>query len=239
MPKSNRLSTIYQVFMALLAVISIVLIVLDYAKSINLSLPPYSIVDNSILAIFAVDYFARLFLSKNKWQFFKNNIFDLLSIIPATEISSFFRLARIGRLLRALKVLRILRLVGLAGRLEKFLKVNGLLYYLYASIVVSLITSSLYCVSEKVSFPTALWWSIVTSTTVGYGDISPTTLIGRCAAIINMLIGIGLIGMLTSSITEYFSKSSDSDDIAELKEQNKQLEKKLNEIETLLKEGKQ
>lgn len=53
-----------------------------------------------------------------------------------------------------------------------------------------------------------------------------------------MLIGIGLIGMLTSSITEYFSKSSDSDDIAELKEQNKQLEKKLNEIETLLKERK-
>ncbi|NMV51920.1 ion transporter, partial [Lactobacillus reuteri] len=50
----------------------------------------------------------------------------------------------------------------------------------------------------------------------------------------NMLIGIGLIGMLTSSITGYFDKSS-NDEIAELKQQNERLENKLDEIETLLK----
>lgn len=225
--------------MAALAVVSIVLIVLDYAKTINISSPPYSMIDNGILIVFAFDYFIRLGRAKDKWKFFKNNIFDLLSIIPATEISSVFRLARIGRLLRLLKVLRVLRLVGLAGRLERFLKINGLLYYLYVSIIVVLITSSLYCISEKVSFSTALWWSIVTSTTVGYGDISPTTFIGKLAAVINMLIGIGLIGMLTSSITGYFDKSSDDDEIAELKKQNERLENKLDEIETLLKERKQ
>lgn len=224
--------------MAVLSVASIVLIVLDYAKTINISSPPYSMIDNGILIVFAFDYFIRLGRAKDKWKFFKNNIFDLLSIIPATEISSVFRLARIGRLLRLLKVLRVLRLVGLAGRLERFLKINGLLYYLYASIIVVLITSSLYCISEKVSFSAALWWSIVTSTTVGYGDISPTTFIGKLAAVINMLIGIGLIGMLTSSITGYFDKSSD-DEIAELKKQNERLENKLDEIEALLKERKQ
>ncbi|WP_267201600.1 ion transporter [Limosilactobacillus kribbianus] len=231
----RKLSITYNTVMAILAVISIVLIVLDYAKEIKITAMPYNVIDNGILIIFAVDYFSRLALAKNKWEFFKNNIFDLLSIIPATEVSSFFRIARIGRLLRLLKVLRILRLVGLAGRLEKFLKINGLLYYLYTSLVVALITSSLYCVSEKVSFPTALWWSIVTSTTVGYGDISPTTLVGKLAAVINMLIGIGLVGMLTSSITGYFTKSS-GDDIEELKQQNEQLKEKLNEIEELIKE---
>ena len=197
---------------------------------------PYVAIDDAILIIFTIDYFVRFFCAKDKKKFFKDNIFDLLSIIPATEVSSVFRLARIGRLLRLLKVLRILRLVGLAGRLEKFLKINGLLYYLYASIVVILITSSLYCISERVSFSTALWWSIVTSTTVGYGDVSPTTLIGKLAAIINMLIGIGLIGMLTSSITGYFTKSAGDDEIAELKKQNEQLEKKLDEIKKLLEE---
>lgn len=239
MIKNRQAYILYNIVMAVLAAASIILIVLDYAKTINISSPLYNIIDNGILIVFALDYFIRLGRAKDKWKFFKNNIFDLLSIIPATEISSVFRLARIGRLLRLLKVLRVLRLVGLAGRLEKFLKINGLLYYLYASIIVVLITSSLYCISEKVSFSTALWWSIVTSTTVGYGDISPTTLIGKLAAVINMLIGIGLIGMLTSSITGYFDKSSDNNDVDELKEQNKRLEKKLDEIEKLLKERKQ
>lgn len=110
-----------------------------------------------------------------------------------------------------------------------------LLYYLYISIVVILTTSSLYSISEKVSFSTAVWWSIVTSTTVGYGDISPTTLSGRLAAIIDMLIGIGLIGMLTSSITGYFSKNDDNE-LNKLKEQNDRLERELEEIEILLKE---
>ena len=231
----RKLSITYNAVMAVLAVISITLIVLDYAKEIKITAMPYNAIDNGILIIFAIDYFSRLTLAKDKWEFFKNNIFDLLSIIPATGVSSFFRIARIGRLLRLLKVLRLLRLVGLAGRLERFLEINGLLYYLYASLVVILVTSSLYCISEKVSFPTALWWSIVTSTTVGYGDISPTTLVGKLAAVINMLIGIGLVGMLTSSITGYFAKSS-GDDIEELKQQNEQLKEKLNEIEKLIKE---
>lgn len=231
----RKLSITYNAVMAVLAVISITLIVLDYAKEIKITAMPYNAIDNGILIIFAIDYFSRLTLAKDKWEFFKNNIFDLLSIIPATGVSSFFRIGRIGRLLRLLKVLRLLRLVGLAGRLERLLEINGLLYYLYASLVVILVTSSLYCISEKVSFPTALWWSIVTSTTVGYGDISPTTLVGKLAAVINMLIGIGLVGMLTSSITGYFAKSS-GDDIEELKQQNEQLKEKLNEIEKLIKE---
>lgn len=52
--------------MALLAIISIILIVLDYAHEINIISPPYSIIDNSILIIFAVDYFVRLFYAKDK-----------------------------------------------------------------------------------------------------------------------------------------------------------------------------
>lgn len=95
----------------------------------------------------------------------------------------------------------------------------------------------MYCVSERVSFNTALWWSITTSTTVGYGDISPSTAIGKLAAIVDMLVGIGLIGMLTSSITNFFTRSNDdslSKEIAELKEQNQELIQKLDQIEKRL-----
>lgn len=224
--------------MALLAIISIVLIVLDYAHEINIISPPYSIIDNSILIIFAIDYFVRLFYAKDKKRFFKENIFDLLSIIPVNNLFYVFRMARIGRAFRLLKLLRIFRLVGLTGRLHKFLKTNGLIYYLYISLTVILIASSLYCTSEKVSFGTALWWSITTATTVGYGDVSPTTGLGKAAAVLLMFLGIGFIGMLTSSLTNFFDTSTDNDlekELAELKQQNKELEDHLSRLEKLVK----
>ncbi len=227
--------------MALLAIISIVLIVLDYAHEINIISPPYSIIDNSILIVFAIDYFVRLFYAKDKKRFFKENIFDLLSIIPVNNLFYVFRMARIGRAFRLLKLLRIFRLVGLTGRLHKFLKTNGLIYYLYISLTVILIASSLYCISEKVSFSTALWWSITTATTVGYGDVSPTTGLGKAAAVLLMFLGIGFIGMLTSSLTNFFDTSTDNDlekELAELKQQNQELEDHLSRLEKLVKENK-
>lgn len=57
---------------------------------------------------------------------------------------------------------------------------------------------------EKMSFQDALWWSFVTTTTVGYGDLSPVTGLGRIVAAVLMLVGIGLIDSLTSSITTFF-----------------------------------
>ncbi|MCC4486336.1 ion transporter [Limosilactobacillus reuteri] len=227
--------------MALLAIISIVLIVLDYAHEINIISPPYSIIDNSILIIFAVDYFVRLFYAKDKKRFFKENIFDLLSIIPVNNLFYVFRMARIGRAFRLLKLLRIFRLVGLTGRLHKFLKTNGLVYYLYISLTVILIASSLYCISEKVSFGTALWWSITTATTVGYGDVSPTTGLGKAAAVLLMFLGIGFIGMLTSSLTNFFDTSTDNNlesELTKLKQQNQELEDHLSRLEKLVKENK-
>jgi chorismate synthase len=62
--------------------------------------------------------------------------------------------------------------------------------------------------AEKMSFGDALWWSIVTCTTVGYGDYFPTSSIGRIFAVLLMLFGITLIGMLTGSITTYFTKQN-------------------------------
>ena len=169
----------YELAMAFLSIISIVLIVLDYAKGIDITVYPYNLLDNSILSIFTLDYFIRLIISKNKRTFFINNIWDLLSIIPVNQIFYFFRATRVFRILRLLKLLRLVRLVGLTGRLRKFINTNGLIYYIYISIVVLIIGASMYSISEKVDFVTALWWSITTATTVGYGDISPTTTIGN------------------------------------------------------------
>ena len=56
------------------------------------------------------------------------------------------------------------------------------------------------------SYPDALWWAIVTVTTVGYGDRYPVTEGGRMVAVILMLLGIGLIGVLTATVASVFVK---------------------------------
>ncbi|WP_076459454.1 ion channel [Limosilactobacillus caccae] len=229
---------IYQVLMALLAIASIVMLIAYYANEINIDAYPYDMFDNWIWLIFFTDYVVRLVLADNKRRFIRENIFDLLSIIPASSIFYFFRIAQIGRTLHLLKLLRIMRLVGLAGRLGSFFERSEFLYYLYISIAVIIITSAMFCISEKSSFNTAIWWAVTTATTIGYGDVVPKTGLGRIAAIILMLLGISFIGMLTSMITEFFSKKDEqelADQLKGIREENKQLKAELDEIKELLK----
>lgn len=145
---------------------------------------------------------------------------------------------RLVRALRVLKLLRVVRLVGLTGRLTRFFKTNGLLYYIYISFATLVVAAAMYCISEKVSFATALWWSITTATTVGYGDISPTTLLGRLAAILLMIVGIGFVGMLTSAITNFFVQEHEENGLAveleRLHSENEELKTELKTIKALL-----
>jgi voltage-gated potassium channel len=58
-------------------------------------------------------------------------------------------------------------------------------------------------------FPDAVWWAVVTATTVGYGDLAPENPLARLVAVVLMLVGIGTIGMLTGSIATYFIGEED------------------------------
>jgi len=122
-----------------------------------------------------------------------------------------FRLAKFTRLM---KFTKLLRLVGVAGKVKpkinKFLHTNGFIYMICISLSLVLTSSVLMMFIEKQTFFDALWWSIVTCTTVGYGDISPSTGLGRVIAVILMVFGIGFISMLTGTITTYFSHRIDN-----------------------------
>lgn len=98
----------------------------------------------------------------------------------------------------------------------------------------------MYSISEGVSFSTALWWALTTVSTVGYGDVSPTTLWGRIAAVLLMVVGVSIIGLLTSTITTYFEPTNPHEvtkkEIAKLHAENRQLHQELLEIKQMLKE---
>lgn len=206
----------YYVSITILALFSVAIVILDYSSVLNLETMPWEAIDHIIWAIFTVDYIVRFSMSKNKKEFFKKNIFDLIAILPFNEVLSIFRVsrvfrvARLARLTRLTKGFRLFRAFGFLGilkkRLDKFLHTNGFIYVLYTAGALILASSITMSYLENKTFGDALWWSIVTTTTVGYGDISPATPAGRIIAVILMLFGIGLIGMLTGTITTYFTR---------------------------------
>jgi len=226
---------IYEITMALLALAVGIILFIDFTQPLTPEQKQLLYrVDLILLVIFTVDYFVRLVFAQDKWKFIKLNILDFVAIIPfdmTFRAARLARLARLGRLFRALRVAVILR-SRLATPLG-ILKTNGLGKLLGVTCVLILAGAvGIYFLEPVINtFGDALWWSIVTTTTVGYGDISPTSPGGRVIAVILMLIGIGTLGMLTGSIATYFLGGNENKSVKQ--EQIEYVKHKLGEIDEL------
>jgi len=212
LPKIRNFIAVYEIIMALLAILVVAILVIELVynvpKNITITL---SIMDNSILVIFAIDYFTRLFLAKDKAKFFKSNVIDLISIIPLNSVFQSIRILRLSKLLKFIKIFRSISLMlKFKKYMDKFLKTNNFNYIIWITLITLFIGAVGIHFAEGISFGNALWWSFVTISTVGYGDISPQTTIGRIIAGIVMLTGIGFLGMLTATIATFFLKRDDS-----------------------------
>ena len=96
--------------------------------------------------------------------------------------------------------------------------------FTFAIIIVSAIPIS-YLEEDIHSISEGIWWAIVTTTTVGYGDMAPATPLGRLIAILLMMVGIGCIGMITGSVATYLcSPEEDDEDILYIKHKIDQLD---------------
>ena len=244
--KDNKYKIAYEIIFTLLAIIAVIITLLDLTENINLSNnDALNTFDTAITYIFIFDYAIRLIFAKSKRDFFKTNIPDLIAIIPFNSLFKVFRIAkllRLAKLTKMTKLFKLFRFVGVLARLNKkikgVLKTNGLNHALWFTLVVILLSAIGIYVAEPETvktFDTALWWSFVTATTVGYGDIFPTSSIGRMIAGILMLTGIGTIGMITGSISTYFmtkqNVKTQNNDISEIMTQSKDLtDDEINEI---------
>lgn len=206
---------VYEFLMCMLAVMSVTFVIIDLNNGMTNTM---IMADSIIYVIFVFDYFGRLLLSKNKKQFIKESIFDLIAIIPFSSAFRIFRVFKFSKLIqltKLTKLAKLTKLVALSGRLLSkiriFLNTNGFKYILTLSVVLIFVGGTLFSFSEDIALPDGIWWAFVTSTTVGYGDISPNTIFGRIIACILMVCGIGLIGSLTSTITTFFINSSNTD----------------------------
>lgn len=195
-------SSVYNISICSLAILSVIFAIIDFNSGLNAW---EAAVDIVIYSIFVTDYVIRFVVASGKMDFVKNNVFDFIAIIPFSSALRVFRTFKFAKILRLSKLMRVGSVSArLIGKMKKFLNTNGLKYVILLSASAILLATIGMMYLEGMSFEDALWWSFVTTTTVGYGDLSPASGGGRIVASILMLVGIGLIGSLTSSITSYF-----------------------------------
>ncbi|MCD7909870.1 MAG: potassium channel family protein [Clostridium sp.] len=208
MKLTQRQHLFYDVVISLLAFTAVILVIIDLSDSL---LPWQIALDRFILSVFTFDYLTRLIISTNRYKFIRNNICDLIAIIP---LHTFFRTFKIFRL-PLLKLFKLPRLFAFLYRpLKKakvFLNTNGFKYVVFITALLIVLGGILIHFAENMSLSDGIWWAFVTATTVGYGDISPHTFYGRIIAMILMLMGIGLIRTVTSTITSYFLRTKRRD----------------------------
>jgi voltage-gated potassium channel len=105
------------------------------------------------------------------------------------------------RLLRLLRLVRLLRLAGLA---RSVFSLAGVRYAALLAVLTAVAGAQAFSTAENVPTKEALYWSLTTMTTVGYGDVIPTTDTGRIVAVVVMLVGIGFVAVLTGAIAQRF-----------------------------------
>lgn len=211
-PRTRRLYEFLMIAMALTVVALLLFEPPEWGESLNVG----------IWAVFALDYGTRLALSGDRRRFVRRNLVDLVAVLPLDA----FRSARILRLARLLRLLRAGAVVWrVSATLRGVLRTNGLGWVLVTAVAVVIAGGvAMAAVEPEIGgLGDALWWSLVTATTVGYGDLSPATTAGRAIAGLLMLAGIGTIGMVTGSIATYFIDEPDHGDldphVAHLREQ--------------------
>lgn len=189
------------------------IVVIMTIMQLTLNLTPktnqlFNILDILIWLFFLVDYLYRLIKSNHKIKFIKENKIDLLTIIPYFSTFRILRLIRVAEMMPLFRFMQVLRAVAMLSNLSKrvgvFFKTNNFHYVAGITLIVILLGAGSMSLVEGMTFKDALWWSIVTVTTVGYGDIVPKTGLGRVIASLIMISGIGFLGVFTGTISTYF-----------------------------------
>ena len=175
------------------------------------------------VAVFTVEYILRYWscvenpnyaASRTKYSLTPMAVIDLLSILPF-YLAFLFSIDL--RFLRVLRLLRIFKLTRYSEAMTTLLKVlkdesSSFAAAIFIMLVIMIMAASgIYLFEHEVqpenfgSIPQSMWWSIVTLTTVGYGDVTPVTIIGKFFAACIMVAGVGLVALPTGILASSFS----------------------------------
>lgn len=228
---SSSLQKVFDVFIIICIIISVASIILESVESVeHILFAQFAVIDRISVVIFTVEYVMRIYACVEEPEFehhpiagrFKyakkfSSVIDLLAILPfflEIFLAHLFDL----RFLRVFRLLRLLKLTRYTGATSTLTKVisrewSVLVTAAFIMFLLVILTASLGYLFEHdaqpekfENIPQAIYWAVITLASVGYGDISPVTPMGRMMTIILALLGIGIFAipaaLLSSSFTD-------------------------------------
>jgi voltage-gated potassium channel len=208
--EGTKKSNAYEMFILVLTVLSLVIMVALLLPFNDATIKLLTVYDNLICVVFLVDFGINLKRSapKRAYVIDRRGWLDLLGSIPTLGLFRWAALLRLARLSRLTRITRLLRgqnkkelvrdVVAHRGQYAAFITVLAAFIVLTVASVLELQFEGRSPDATITTGGGALWWGIVTLTTVGYGDEYPVTMLGRITAALVMLAGVGIIGALAS-----------------------------------------
>ncbi|WP_431245030.1 ion transporter [Flavobacterium sp. P21] len=206
-----------------LILLSVLLIMLDTVEGVSSKYHEQLLICEWVITVFfTIEYILRIISIQKpvKYIFSFYGIIDLLAVLPM-YLSIFFPGASILSIVRALRFLRLFKILHIPQINHQSLQLKEaieaskekILVFIYFVLISTVIIGTImYLVEGKesgfTSIPMGIYWTIVTLTTVGYGDISPQTPLGQFIAACVMILGYGIIAVPIGIVTAEFAKSS-------------------------------
>ncbi len=209
----------FDVVLLLVIVASVIAVMLESVEAINARFgDALRVIDWMFTILFLAEYGTRVWVARHRLRYVVSffGVVDLLSILPSF-LSFFFSgvhsllVIRVLRLLRVFRVLKIVRLLGEANQLLLALRASAakITVFMGAVLTVVVVMGAMMHLVEGAengftSIPRSMYWAIVTMTTVGYGDIAPSTVLGQAIAAVLMLLGYGILAVPTGIVSAEF-----------------------------------
>jgi voltage-gated potassium channel len=212
----------FDIILLITIIMSVIAVMLDSDKEIHKDYGKLLLITECFFTlIFTVEYILRIYCSSDKKKYTLSfmGIIDLLSIIP-TYLIIFY--APIGYLIdiRVMRLIRIFRIFKLSPYLRsghtmqialRSSRPKIIVFILSVSLIVIILGTLMYIIEGQQNgfdnIPKSIYWSVVTLTTVGYGDVVPITTLGKTVAVFIMLLGYAIIavptGIVSSELTKY------------------------------------
>lgn len=221
---TTRAGRLFDVVLLVLILVSVLFVMFESVPEWRRNYEPQLYYAEWIFTIiFTLEYILRIFISPKPLKYILSlwGIIDLLSIAP-TFISPFMsgytslRVVRALRLLRIFRILKLSRFTSESQALAHSLKASyyKIMVFLFFVVMMMVLTGTLMYVIESgrngfESIPASIYWAIVTTTTVGYGDITPGTDLGKILSSLMMIMGYAIIAVPTGLISVEMSRYKD------------------------------
>ena len=216
----TRAGRAFDLILLALILTSVLVVMIDSVETINANWGgQLRLLEWLFTAIFSVEYILRLVCVRHPANYARSllGVIDLLAIAP-TYLTLFFPAFSALLNVRVLRLLRIFRILKLAAYVREFVELGNAIiatrrkiavFLSFVVIVVVIMGTLMYVIEGPAngftSVPVAVYWAITTLTTVGFGDISPKTDLGRLIASAMMLMGWGTLAVPTGIVSAEFA----------------------------------